>query len=83
MNGNNIIILESFGVENIPKEIKSFTGKKYIITNIYRMQAYDLIMCRYICIVFINFMLKGKSLLDYTSSEHLKNLKYHTSSKKR
>ena len=83
MNGYNIIILESFGVENIPKEIKSFTGKKYIITNIYRMQAYDLIMCRYICIVFINFMLKGKSLLDYTSSENLKNLKYHTSSKKR
>ena len=83
MNGNNIIILESFGVENIPKEIKSFTGKKYIITNIYRMQAYDLIMRRYFCIVFINFMLKGKRLLDYTSSENLKNLKYHTSSKKR
>ena len=83
MNGNNIIILESFGVENIPKEIKSFIGKKYIITNIYRMQAYDLIMCRYFCIVFINFMLKGKRLLDYTSSENLKNLKYHTSSKKR
>ena len=83
MNGNNIIILESFGVENIPKEIKSFIGKKYIITNIYRMQAYDLIMRRYFCIVFINFMLKGKRLLDYTSSENLKNLKYHTSSKKR
>ena len=24
-------------------------------------------MCRYFCIEFINFMLKGKSLLDYTN----------------
>ena len=24
-------------------------------------------MCRYFCIGFINFMLKGKSLLDYTN----------------
>ena len=32
------------------------------------MQAYDSIMCRYFCIGFIDFMLKGKSLTD------LKNL---------
>ena len=25
-------------------------------------------MCRYFCIRFIDFMLKGKSLLDYTNS---------------
>ena len=31
------------------------------------MQAYDLIMCGYFCIGFIDFMLKGKSLLDYTN----------------
>ena len=31
------------------------------------MQGYDLIMCRYFCIRFIDFMLKGKSLLDYTN----------------
>ena len=30
------------------------------------MQAYDSIMCGYFCIGFIDFMLKGKSLLDYT-----------------
>ena len=40
----------SFGVEHIPKEIKKFTGKKNIITNIYRIQAYNLIICRYFCI---------------------------------
>ena len=32
----------------------------------YRTQVYDLVMCGYFCVVFINFMIKGKSLLDYT-----------------
>ena len=45
MNGNNIICFDSFGVEHIPKEIKKFIGSKNIITNIYRIQAYDSIMC--------------------------------------
>ena len=65
MNGNNIIYFGSFGVEHIPKEmIKKFIGNKNIITYIYRIQAYDSIMCQYFCIGFIDFMLKGKSLPD-------------------
>ena len=36
-------------------------------TNIYRIQVYDSIICGYFCIGFIDFMLKGKSLLDYTN----------------
>ena len=40
-------------------------GNKKIITNNYRIQAYDSIMCGYFCIGFIDFMLKGKSLLEY------------------
>ena len=31
------------------------------------MQAYDSIMYEYFCIGFIDFMLRGKSLLDYTN----------------
>ena len=31
------------------------------------MQAYDSIMWGYFCIGFINFMLEGKSLLEYTN----------------
>ena len=31
------------------------------------MQAYYSIMCGYVCIGFIDFMLKGKSLLEYTN----------------
>ena len=36
-----------------------------MITNIYRKQACDSITCRYLCIGFIDFMVKTKSLLDY------------------
>ena len=67
VNANNIIYFDSFRVEHIPKEIKKFTGNKNIITNTYRTQAYNLIMCRYFCIGFIDFMLKVKSLLDYAN----------------
>ena len=37
-------------------------------TNIYRTQAYGLIMCGYVCIAFVDFMLKAKRLLDHTIS---------------
>ena len=37
------------------------------MTNIYRIQTYNSIMCEYFCIGFIDFMLKGKSFLDYTN----------------
>ena len=42
-------------------------GNKNIITNIYRIQAYNLIICGYFCIGFIDFMLEVKSVLDYTN----------------
>ena len=66
VNDKKVTYFDSFGVEYIPKEIKKFIGNKNI-TNIYRIQAYDSIMCGYFCIGFINFILKGKSLLDYTN----------------
>ena len=44
-----------------------FINRKKIITNIYRIQAYDSIMCGYFCIGFINFMFNGKNLTDYTN----------------
>ena len=67
VNAKNVTYFDSFGVEHIPKEIKKFIGNKNIITNIYGIQAYDSIMCGYFCIGFIDFMLKGKSLLEYTN----------------
>ena len=38
-----------------------------MITNIYRIQTYNLIMCGYFSSAFIDFTLKGESLLDYTN----------------
>ena len=67
VNNKTIIYFDSFGVEHIPKEIMKFNGNKNIITNIFRIQAYDSIMCGYFCIGFISFMFNGNSLTDYTS----------------
>ena len=45
-----------------------FIGNKKIITNIYRIQAYDYIQAYgYFCIGFINFMFNGNGLTGYTS----------------
>ena len=61
------VYFDSFGIEHIPKEINKFIGNSDIKSNIFRIQAYDSIMCRYYCIEFINYMLKGKILLDYNN----------------
>ena len=64
---NKVIYFDSFGVEHVPEEIKKFIGNKDIIANIFRLQAYDSIMCGYFCIESIDFMLGGKSLVDFTN----------------
>ena len=60
------VYFDSFGIEHIPKEINKFINND-IKSNIFRIQASDSIMCVYFCIEFINYMLKGKILLDYTN----------------
>ena len=67
MNANNTLYFDSFEVEHIPEEYRKFIGNENIITNTYRIQAYNSTMCGYFCIGYIDFMLKGKSLLDYTN----------------
>ena len=62
-----IIYFDSFGFEHIPAEIPKFTGHKSINTNIFRIQADNSIMRGYFCIGFIDFMLAGKTLINYTS----------------
>ena len=55
VNNDNVTYFESFGVELIPKEIKTFINSplffvfralqsKNIITNFFRIQSYDSIM---------------------------------------
>ena len=65
IKNNDITYFDRFGVEHIPKEFKAFIKNKNIKTNIFRIQAYDSIMCRYFCIGFIDFMFEGKTLTEY------------------
>ena len=44
--------------------MNKFTGNNEIKSNIFRIQAYDSIMCGYFCIEFINYMLKGKFIFS-------------------
>ena len=55
---NEVIYFDSFGIEHIPKEINKFINNdttkssslERIKSNIFRIQAYDSIMCGYFCI---------------------------------
>ena len=59
---------------NIFQKKLKLIGNKNIILNIYRTQAYDSIMCGYICTGFIDFMLKGKSYTNlFSPNDNEKN----------
>ena len=67
VNNNDVTYFDSFGVKHIPKEIKTFINNKNIKTNIFRIQAYESVMCGYFCNGFIDFMFKGQTLTEYTN----------------
>ena len=76
-NRNEIVYLSSFGIEHIPEEIKEFIDRRFlnsftsqnknIKANLFRVQANDSIISGYFWIGFIDFMLAGKNLTDYTN----------------
>ena len=80
-NRNEIVYFDSFCVEHTPEEIKEFIDRrslnsstsylpsqtKNIKSNIFRVKASDSVICGYFCIGFIDFMLEGKKLTDYTN----------------
>ena len=74
-----VTYFDSFGVKHIPKEIKAFIANKNIITNIFRVQAYDSILCRYFCIGFIDFMIARKTLTEHTNLFSPNNFKKNDS----
>ena len=82
-NNNNVIYFHFFCVEHIPKEIRAFINRplssalhnKNIIANIFGVQAYDSIMCGYFYIGFIDFMVAGKTLTEYTNLVPANNFK--------
>ena len=64
---SEIVYFDSFGVEYIPEEIKEFIRNKNIKANIFQVQENNSIMCGYFCIGFIDFMLAGEKLTDFTA----------------
>ena len=72
---NDVTYFDSFGVEHIPKKIKALIGNKNIKTNIFRIEGCNSIMCRYFCVGFIDFMLAGKTLTDFTNLFSSNNFK--------
>ena len=74
-NRSETVYFDSFGVEHVPKEIKEFIGNENIKANIFRVQENDSIMCGYFCIEYIDFMLAGKTLTDFTNLFSPRDLK--------
>ena len=71
VDNNDVTYFDSFGVKHIPKEIKTFINRRSSSAsqnkNIFRIQAYDSVMRGYFGIGFIDFMLKGKTLTEFTN----------------
>ena len=59
---NRAVYFDSFGIEYIPQEVLSKIKDKSISHNIFRLQDNHYIMCGLYCIVFIEYMLAGKTL---------------------
>ena len=64
---NTGVYFDSFGIEYIPQEVLNKIKVKSLTLNIFRMQDGESIMCGFYCIAFIQCMLAGKTLLDYTN----------------
>ena len=63
----SFFILHSFGIDYIPQKVLRKIKDKSITHNIFRAQSDESIMSEFYCIIFIEYMLAGKTLLDYTN----------------
>ena len=63
----SIVLLSKYVPEHVPEEIIEFIGNKNLKANIFRVQENDSIMCGYFCFGFIDIMLAGIKLTDYTN----------------
>ena len=70
VQNNDVTYIDNFEVEHILKESKTFIGNKNMKVNIFRIQANNSIMCKYYCIGFINYVLVGKTLTEFTIFLH-------------
>ena len=64
---SEIVYFDSFGIEYVPEEVKGFIENKNIKAKNFRVEANNSIVCGDFCIGFIDFMLAGKKLTDFTN----------------
>ena len=64
---NLAVYFDSFGIEYILQEVLNNIKGKSITHNIFRIQVNESVMCGLYCIVFIDYVLAGETLLDYTN----------------
>ena len=72
-----VVYFAYFWIEHIPQEVLSKIKDKSITRNIFRMQDNEAITCGFYCITFIEYILTGRNLLEYTNlfspNDHKKN----------
>ena len=64
---NTAVYFASFGIDYTPQEVLNKIKDKSITNNIFRKKDNESIMCGFYCIAFIEYMLAGKTLLNYTN----------------
>ena len=62
-----VVYFDSFGIQDILQEVLNKIKNKSITQRIFRIQDNESIMCGFYCTAFIEYMLAGKTLLDYTN----------------
>ena len=67
INRNTAVYFDSFGIEYIALEVLNKIRDKSITHKIFRICDNKSNICGFYCIAFIQYMLAGKTLLDYTS----------------
>ena len=64
---NAAVYFDDFGIEYIPEKLLNKVKDKSITHNIFRIQDNESIMCEFYWIAFTEYMLAGKTLLEYTN----------------
>ena len=62
---NLVVYFDSFGIGYIPLKVLKKIRDKSITHNILIIHDNESVMCGFYCITFIEYMLAGKTLLDY------------------
>ena len=66
-NRTTAVYFDSFGIEYIPQEVLNKIKDISIAHNIFRIQDNETIICGFYSIAFIEYVLAGRVLLDYTN----------------